>query len=36
MIKTFFALSLVAMIAPAFAAKSCDELKTEIEGKIVC
>ncbi|MEC5387649.1 DUF1161 domain-containing protein [Uliginosibacterium sp. H3] len=34
MIKTFAALGLVAMMAPAFAAKSCDELKTEIEGKI--
>ena len=34
MIKTLLALSLAAMIAPAFAAKSCDELKTEIEGKI--
>lgn len=34
MIKTFFVLTLVAMIAPAHAAKSCDELKTEIEAKI--
>jgi len=34
MIKTLCALGLAAMIAPAFAAKSCDELKTEIEAKI--
>jgi hypothetical protein len=34
MIKTLFVLSLAAMVAPAFAAKSCDELKTEIDAKI--
>ncbi len=34
MIKTFVVLSLAAMISPAFAAKSCDELKGEIEAKI--
>ena len=34
MIKTFCALALASMITPAFAAKSCDELKTEIEAKI--
>ncbi|MDB5801572.1 MAG: hypothetical protein JWL63_2511 [Rhodocyclales bacterium] len=34
MIKTFVAFSLAAMISPAFAAKSCDELKGEIEAKI--
>ena len=34
MIKIFCALALAAMVAPAYAAKSCDELKTEIEAKI--
>jgi hypothetical protein len=34
MIKMFVALSLAVMMAPAFAAKSCDELKSEIEAKI--
>jgi hypothetical protein len=34
MMKTFVALSLAAMISPAFAAKSCDELKSEIDAKI--
>ncbi|HSD36928.1 MAG TPA: DUF1161 domain-containing protein [Rhodocyclaceae bacterium] len=34
MIKTFLAVSLAALMAPAFAAKSCDELKSEIEAKI--
>jgi len=34
MIKTFCALVLAAAVSPAFAAKSCDELKAEIEAKI--
>lgn len=34
MIKTFCVVTLFAMISPAFAAKSCDELKAEIEAKI--
>ncbi|MDB5814900.1 MAG: hypothetical protein JWN23_2017 [Rhodocyclales bacterium] len=34
MIKTFCVLCLAATISPAFAAKSCDELKSEIEAKI--